>query len=270
MRSGKGYYSVLQYCPDAARCEAANIGVLLCCPEMQFARVRIAEGNDRIRRFFGLKGDELVRVDLLKRSLERRVNDRPHEFLSADAIEAFAATRANELRLSHPRPMRVADPEQALDALYRDLVGGRAEAPRKAREPFVREIDRLFDQPRFQGKVSRNTRITVPVLGTELHVPVAYTNGSLNYVVAQEFSQGPRKATDKAKQLATEGTLVQQVPVGGMETRVVIACRFGPECGRDTPGLIQNMFGALSLRSVDADGLPAFADEVERQLRGHG
>lgn len=34
----KGYYSIIQYCPDLSRFEAANVGVLLFCPERAFLK----------------------------------------------------------------------------------------------------------------------------------------------------------------------------------------------------------------------------------------
>ena len=30
----KGYYSAIQYCPDRSRMEAANVGVMLLCPQI--------------------------------------------------------------------------------------------------------------------------------------------------------------------------------------------------------------------------------------------
>jgi len=38
MTAHKGYYSVVQYCRDRSRLEAANTGVLLFCPELDICR----------------------------------------------------------------------------------------------------------------------------------------------------------------------------------------------------------------------------------------
>ena len=38
MKPSKGYYSLIQYCPDLGRLEAANVGVLLFCPERGFLK----------------------------------------------------------------------------------------------------------------------------------------------------------------------------------------------------------------------------------------
>jgi hypothetical protein len=49
MNPTTGYYSLIQYCPDAAREEAANVGVVLFCPEVDYLEARTVSGNDRIR-----------------------------------------------------------------------------------------------------------------------------------------------------------------------------------------------------------------------------
>ena len=52
MTAHKGYYSVVQYCRDRSRLEAANTGVLLFCPELGYLQARTSRDNARIRRFF--------------------------------------------------------------------------------------------------------------------------------------------------------------------------------------------------------------------------
>ena len=36
MNSKRGYYSLIQFCPEPSRAEAVNLGVLLFCPEAGF------------------------------------------------------------------------------------------------------------------------------------------------------------------------------------------------------------------------------------------
>jgi hypothetical protein len=49
----KGYYSIIQHCPHLGRFEAANVGVLLFCPERHFLQAITARNNSRVIRFFG-------------------------------------------------------------------------------------------------------------------------------------------------------------------------------------------------------------------------
>jgi Protein of unknown function (DUF3037) len=43
----KGYYCIVQYTPDRARGEAANVGVLLFSPEHHFIDVELSSTEDR-------------------------------------------------------------------------------------------------------------------------------------------------------------------------------------------------------------------------------
>ena len=49
----KGYYSLIQFCPDPSRLEGVNIGVLLFSPENGKLKFRLTENNRRIRKVFG-------------------------------------------------------------------------------------------------------------------------------------------------------------------------------------------------------------------------
>jgi hypothetical protein len=73
MKPVTGYYSVIQYCPDLGRFEAANVGVLLFCPEWHFLRALTSRNNSRIIRFFGSEGHDWARINTFKRGLEDRL-----------------------------------------------------------------------------------------------------------------------------------------------------------------------------------------------------
>ena len=49
MKPSKGCYSLIQYCPDLGRLEAANVGVLLFCPEPHFLKAQLRH-PPRVRR----------------------------------------------------------------------------------------------------------------------------------------------------------------------------------------------------------------------------
>ena len=44
----KGYFCLVQYCPDLARQEVANVGVLLFSPDHDFLEARLVTGNQRV------------------------------------------------------------------------------------------------------------------------------------------------------------------------------------------------------------------------------
>ena len=93
MESSKGYYSLIQYCPDLARLEAANIGVILFCPDLKFIRAKVAQGNDRIRRFFGSQDDDWAQINTVKNTIVNRLEVTGKDFKSLDDLTNFIATR---------------------------------------------------------------------------------------------------------------------------------------------------------------------------------
>jgi hypothetical protein len=118
-----GYSCLIQYCPDAAREEVANVGVVLFCPEPHFLKARTARGNDRLRRFFGPGEVDGERIDVVKQSIKRRLTIDRDQFRDLASLERFAATRANAMRLTPPRAIAIEDPEAELDRLFDRLVG---------------------------------------------------------------------------------------------------------------------------------------------------
>lgn len=107
MGAVKTHYCVIQYCPDLTRLEAANVGVLLFCPEKHFLKARTVQGNQRIRRFFGSEGHDWSRIESFKAGFEERVSVEQGNISKLEDLEKFIATRANLIQVSDPRPMKV-------------------------------------------------------------------------------------------------------------------------------------------------------------------
>jgi hypothetical protein len=95
MQPRTGYYFLIQYCPDHSRQEAANVGVVLFCPEPFYLKARTARGNGRIRRFFRPVDPDWDRINSVNRSIERR--------LTVDREISFATSRPWS---ASPRPGR--------------------------------------------------------------------------------------------------------------------------------------------------------------------
>src|SRR5262249_2171028 len=123
MNARKGYYSIIQYCPDLGRLEAANVGVLLFRPEPHFIKARTAVNNRRIKHFFGSEGRDWKRVNSFKMGICERIELVGSEITSLSDLERFIASQANVLQITPPRPMRVVDPDHDLEELFRELVG---------------------------------------------------------------------------------------------------------------------------------------------------
>jgi len=122
MDATKGYYCLVQYCPDIARHEAANVGVVLFCPDQRFIRAKMMKSNHRIRRFFGDAADNYQHLNAMKDALAKRLEVEKAEFGGLEDLQHFAETRANKVILTQPTPVKVSNPEEDLIALYEELV----------------------------------------------------------------------------------------------------------------------------------------------------
>lgn len=163
METSKGYYSLIQYCPDLSRLEAANIGVVLFCPERGFLRAKLAQGNDRVRRFFGSQDNDWTQINAIKNAIVNRLEVTGKDFKTIDDLTTFISTRANEVQLTAPRAMKVSDPEKDLDELFDKLVGGRSRQPLKHSVPPVEKaLERTFRDSGVEELIRRDVTVMVP------------------------------------------------------------------------------------------------------------
>lgn len=262
MDGHKGYYSLIQYCPDPSRAEAANVGVLLFCPALDFIDAQIAHGNDRIRRFFGPETElDLKRLNTRKQAIKERLVVEKAQFKTQADLERFIRTRANDIQLTEPRSIRVEEPARQLKELFNELVGGRAHHdPAEAANDFP-ALHRVFAQPRLQNLVQFDVAVSVPLLSREFRFPYAYTNGVTNLVKPQRLMTGI-PGVEKAMALAYEGELINEVP-----GRRLVVVLFGEdtERGRDTEGEAVLILERKQIKTVTAVGLPTFEQEVLAQ-----
>ncbi len=204
MSANKGWFSIIQFCPDPNRLESANIGVLLFCPSLDFLDVRIASDNERIKTFFGSQGFHLKLIDSFKKGLQERIHKEHKNIVDHEQLLDFVDRRANEIRISTPRSIRVTEPAKQLDELFSELVGESVQ-----REARVK--DRLADtleQPLLASKLHKSVPITVPIDGRQLNIPYAFQNGRFNLITPVRFqSENPLQT---AYRYAVEGDSIYE------------------------------------------------------------
>jgi hypothetical protein len=200
----KGYYCLIQYCPDRTRLEAATVGVLLFCPERAFLKALTARNNQRIQRFFGREGHDWSRINSFKAAIEERLEVEQPEIKSLTDLETFIALRANQFQISAPRSMRVTNPDDDLKTLFNDVVGGQHR--KQHAKSFQRYVgDRLL-KAGLQTKVRTNIEVTVPVFNRQVAVPYGYQNGRFNLIQPVRFqASSSDHAMNTACRYAVEG-----------------------------------------------------------------
>ncbi len=122
MTPTQGYYSIIQFCPDLGRCEAANVGVLLFCPKLGYLKAMTNPSNNRIIRFFGPDSHDWAQIDVLKQGVVDRVELESHWIKSLADLRHFIALHANLFQFTSPNPARVTNPDHDLQDLFEELV----------------------------------------------------------------------------------------------------------------------------------------------------
>lgn len=199
MNPKKGWFSIVQFCPDPNRLESANIGVLLFCPALSFLDVRVATDNHRIIKFFGPLKPDWQFVDSFKKGLADRVRRESRRIVDHEQLLDFVDRRANMIRISPPRSIRITEPQKQIDELFAELVGGVAR--RSARTEG--RLAACLEQPGLKQKLYKSVPITVPIDGRQLHVPYAFQNGRFNLIQPVGFQS--ENALQTAYKYAVEG-----------------------------------------------------------------
>lgn len=229
--NAKGYYSLAQFCPDLSRLEAANVGIILQVPEQRFIRARMARGSDRIRRFFsGQDFGELEHVNFMKQALANRLEVEAANFKTPEDLNRFAEQQANELLVTAPRFVKVSDPEEDLEKLFDELVGGRGQRPdRDQVEPVRRLLRRTFEREKLESFLQRNVTVHIPAFHAQLTIPFAFNNGACNLIQPYQFGHAtPAGIRSAACQLAVQGSSLHRQPdkeLGELQLLVVGAFR---------------------------------------------
>jgi hypothetical protein len=229
MKPTKGYYSLIQFCPDMSRLEAANVGVVLLCPELRFLEVRMAGDNSRIQRFFGRDAFDWSRINSYKLGIKERLEIEGKDFRGPDDLKSFGERRGNHIQVTAPRPITVRNPLRDLEELFQEVVGHRKRPD--AVKGFRRRLAEQLDKANLGSKLKRDIAIHVPTLDREIDVPFGYRNGRFKLIQPVSFQAvDPAQVRRTASTHAIEGLALYEHPdldLGDLE--LVIVGQFRPE-----------------------------------------
>jgi len=265
MKPAQGYYCLIQYCPDLSRLEAANIGVLLFCPDRMFLQARTARDNRRIRHFFGPEDHDWAQINSFKRGIEERLEVEHRNIQSLEDLQRFIQLRANQIQITAPRPMRVLNPSEDLDQLFQDLVGG---TPRKQGDegrPFRRYVGDCISSAGLDSKIARDLSVHVPISNECLKVPYGYQNGRFNLIQPVTFqSQEPSYAIGKACRFAVEGRSLYSEPHPEYgDLQLVVVGRFLSQ-PTDTSTDVRRILTEHQVQLYTEDSISKLIDEIRR------
>lgn len=263
----RGYYSVIQYCPDRFRAEAVNVGLVLLCVDPHVVRVRMASKYARACKLFALDKPRLTILKASVQGLANRITNSVQELRTSEDLATFAASRANDLRLTEPRLAKLEHVDQDFERLFTQLVehwSKTAPAESSPAELLPPKLGDVFCRLERANKVWHPGKIAVPVYNRQLDIPYAYRNGSVNLVKPHLFPANKR-AEGQAAQLAVDGDLIRRHPSGRQKQQlIVVSTQETPEQAREIDQRVAPLFGEYSVRLVRPADIDAFAKEVER------
>lgn len=217
MDANKGYYSLIQFCPDLSRLEAATIGVLLFCPDLRFLKARTSRTNDRVKQFFGKDGPlDLAQITTFKRGIEVRVETEKDEIRTLADLQGFIDRRANVIQISNPRPVKVAgDPESVLDRLFSEIIEIESdfiEVPSVQTMGLRQQLNHAFEVAGLEKKIKTGIKVHVPVLEKQVTIPFGFQNGRFNLITPVPFESSLNNAVTTACKYAVEGQSLYDHP----------------------------------------------------------
>ena len=263
MNPQKGYYSIIQYCPDLSRFEAANIGVLLFCPDSGFLKSITSGNNRRIIKFFGPEGHDWKRINTFKKALQDRLEHEHPSIQTVESLQQFVATRANLIQITSPLPMKVFDPEKDLTELYERIVGKAAK--RETRRDFKKLMGEKFVEAGLQRKIVSDFRVEVPVLGKEVDIPFGFQNGRFNLITPVPFRAAkPEQSFRTACKYAIEGQSLYSHPDQKLgELQLVVVGQFRPK-DDESRVLVRRVFADSHVKLFLSEDLPTLIDDIRR------
>jgi hypothetical protein len=263
MNSAKGYYSIVQYCPDLSRFEAANVGVLLFCPERAYLKAVTVKNNSRIIRFFGSAGHDWKRINAFKRGLVDRLQKEAADIKSIDDLKQFIAMRAGLLQITTPRSMRIVDPDKDLKDLYEQVIGEPIKTSRG--KSLRRYIGDRLSSAGLEKKVARNVPVNVPVLEKQIEFPYGFRNGRFNLINPVRFlAADPEQSVNTACKYAVEGqSLFEHSDPKLGELQLVIVGQFRPK-DRESPKRVRRVFEEYNVKLYRTEEIPELIDEIRQ------
>jgi hypothetical protein len=263
----RGFYSVVQYCPDRFRAEAVNVGLVLLCLDPHTVRVRMTGNHERVRKLFSIAKPELKNLKLSTHGLTSRIEKSMDEFRTSDDLAAFAASRANDLHLTEPRLAKLDNIDADFERLFAQLVeehSSAALAEASPAEVLPPALGAVFYRLQQSKKIWQPGKITVPVYKRRMEIPYAYRNGVINLVKPHVFP-ATKHAETQAATLAINGDLIQKYPVHGEKQQlIVVSTQETSEQAKEVSDHVEPLFKEYGVRLIRPQYADAFAQEVEQ------
>jgi hypothetical protein len=261
MAAMKGFFSIVQFCPDLDRGECVNVGAVLVVPEVSFLGVQFSDDNEGPKQRFGKDAFDDARLAVSKQALKSRLERDGAAWRGPEDLLSFGRKEGNHLLLSSPRVILVKDPTAELNELFQRLV---YVEPRQRRRSAKVDLKSVFETKLVGVPLQRNLTVSIPEFGN-FEIPYAYRNGRLNLIKPEGFPVDQHNAEDRANELAVTGHLLAKHPdEAGVERRLVVVGSFEASTSDALKHRIEFVLKEHEARFVPVDQIDSFVDEIRR------
>jgi|GEM_PF-4038997 len=255
----RGYYSLIQFVPNLARREAANVGVVVFV-EGEAPAIMFSDENDGPKLRFGASTINEHHLNFEKTAIKLRLKEVLGDHSRREAFEAFVSTRANRLLLTPPKVVGVEASVMTLATeLYQELVHVDHPSRKRLHKPKLDSLLEFLDTRNIPYAPAK--QVVVPVSETCLKSEFSYLNGCLNIVVSQAFSQKHGDAIETAQKLAAQGQLLSNHPLGKYHRKLVVVGQFGSEHTAEHSAQLFKEFSVDLVKNGKKE-LDAFRDKI--------
>jgi hypothetical protein len=253
-----GAYSIIRFCPNVARGEGVNVGVVVVSPEHGSVVLRMSENNERVKTMFRATAYDDRRLASAKVALATRLRQiAPTE----QGLQQFIAREAGHFVITWPQPMVVTESLQTdVNLLFDELVG--ETSPRHRLRLDAPDIDRFFEPLAHERiPLRRNVEVEVPGLKKKLRAPWSYDNSKRHYIRPEAFHADEISAIDLASDLGKKGLLISKHKdlTTNLPQALVVVGSFQRD---ELRAPIGDLLKDFNVRLVPNNELPAYVEEV--------
>lgn len=261
-KPAKGYYSILQYIHNLERSEGVNVGVLLFCHNKNFLELQTTANLKRLKTFFGGDNIDSKRLKIALDAFSERI-ELVQQNLNIDTLTHFINTRANNLRLTSLRSIKVFNPKQDLLNLFEELVNEHRQIqPRLliTKPEMIRLFEQIVKLKNVEAKIKRNVEIESTLLAKKMKFPFSFQNGKLNLIEPVEFA-----ATTLDGNIKHAGQIAFEADIFAKEAKSIklnIIGSFRQE-QTDTVSYIKNILNKYDVSLYTPQNLEILVNEIE-------
>lgn len=264
MPSNQGFYALIQFSPAPERFEFVNIGVALFVPERNYVGIRFSHSLKRVERLFGKQPKSYF--DVLKASFKNRLESDFSQGIDMRRFEAFAKTRANQMRIANVLSIVTDNPEADLGELFSSLVG---EDGAPSRLPRIEsELRKKFQRAGVDKFVESKPRPVALPQGVTIQAPYGYQNGAYNLIDPVRLGGIPGDALGEASKRAVEGQWLRHYSrAQGAPKELIVVGDFADQ-KQEFKRAIAEVMAEKNVSFFDINRLEPLLDDIKRHAEG--